>query len=87
MPTIPPVVPQASVSVSDDLLQQAITAAAAFEAGQPETLDEAAQALFLHVAGPAMRELLQWRQRVGIIRDLADGSNLILFSGNLGKVG
>lgn len=86
MPTIPPVVPQASVSVSDELLEQAIAASVAFEEGRPDSIDEAAQALFLHVAGPAMRECLQWRRRAGLIRDLADGSNVILLTGPLGKV-
>lgn len=84
MPAYPQVVPPASVTVSDDILEQAIAASVAFEEGRPESLDLSAQALFLHVAGPAMRECLQWRRRVGVIRDLVTPDNVILMTGARG---
>lgn len=81
MPHFPPVVPQASAAVSDKVLEQAIAAANHVAAGDIDRLDPDTATLFLMVAGPAMAECLQWRRRVGVIRDLACPENVILMPG------
>lgn len=75
-----PGVPQALATISDDVLEQAIAAATAFEEGRPDTIDEAAQTLFLMTARAVMQECLDWRRRAGLIRDLA-GRNVIMIGG------
>lgn len=83
MPYIPAVVPPAKVAISDEVLASAIAAARAFEEGKPESIGEAEQTLFLLTARAIMEECLQWRRRVGLIRDLAHPDNVVLLRGEV----
>lgn len=75
-----PVVPPAVAGpISDKLLETAILAARRAQAGHITDEDGT---LFLLTAAPVMEECLQWRRRMGVIRDLADAdSNVILMPG------
>lgn len=74
--TAAPAVPPASAGpISDKLLEKAIAAARAAQDGHISDEDGT---LFLLTAAPIMEECLQWRRRMGVIRDLADAGNVIL---------
>lgn len=83
-----PFVPPAELGpISDNILEQAIAAAASVEAAMADDgagldrLDPNAAQLFLLVARPGLEELLQYRRRMNVIRGLATEANVVLMPG------
>lgn len=74
----PAVPPAWAGPISDRLLEQAIAAARRAQDGRITDDDGT---LFLLTAAPIMEECLQWRRRMGVIRDLADAGNVVLMPG------
>jgi hypothetical protein len=75
-----PVPPAHGGKLTDQVIEAAI---AALDRAAEGTLTDADGALVLVTAGPAMKELLQWRRRVELIADLAQG-NVMMFPGARG---
>lgn len=82
-----PLVPPAELGpISDKTLENAISAATNVEHaiahdGGLDHLDPHAAELLLLVARPAFEELLQYRRRMNVIRDLAAEDKVILMPG------
>lgn len=75
-------VPRAHGSeITDDMLAASISAAERVEANIHTDADAA---LFLVIARPAMEELLQWRRRAELARDILAGDNVLMFPGARG---
>jgi hypothetical protein len=63
------------------MLAASISAAERIEAN---TYNDADAALFMVIARPAMEELLQWRRRAELARDILTGENVLMFPGARG---
>lgn len=77
----PPVAPACAGPISDQLLEQAIRAARAAQAGNIDQLDRDTATLFLLTAAPVMEECLDWRRRMGVIRSVATADNIVVLPG------
>ena len=72
-PTVPPAT---GGEISDEILERACIPAYEALADGSMTLEQGA--LIQMTGGPLMRELLQWRRRAALIRDLAQPDNVIM---------
>lgn len=75
----PLVQPASAGTITDAVLENAIAVASAAKDGD-ELSDEGA-ALLIWIAAPALAELLQWRRRMSLIRDVATADNVIMMPG------
>lgn len=73
------VTPAFAGPITDAVLEQASRVARAATDGAALTEDGAS--LILWIAGPAFDELLQWRRRMALIRDVACPDNVLMFPG------
>lgn len=73
------VAPAFAGPITDAILEQA--ARVARQATDADRLTDDGAALILWIAGPAIEELLQWRRRMAVIRDVASPDNVLLFPG------
>jgi hypothetical protein len=77
--TARPVLPARGAPISDGVLESVIAAARQIEHG-PELTDEAA-ALICLCTRPLLEELLNWRRKAGVIRELVIPDNVVVLPG------